>query len=69
MELILMDDCTTATTAAADGLLQASIAQAKRDPEDIDQIASAICLLRARQLRRADVQAKVAEIFEKRGRR
>jgi hypothetical protein len=57
-------NCTTSTTVAADGLLQASISQANRDPDDIEQIASAIGLIRARQLARADVQQKLGAIFE-----
>jgi hypothetical protein len=56
-------------TNAADqakGLLPASIQAAESDRDDIERITTAIRLLRQNQLQRADVQAKVAEIFEKR---
>ena len=60
-------ECTTPTTAAADGLLQASITQANRDPDDVEQIASTIRLLRARQLRRSDSPSEGGQDFREAG--
>jgi hypothetical protein len=57
---------TKAPAPPAIGLLHAVIDEAERDPDDIEAVHRAIALLRQRQLRRADVQAKVASIFEAR---
>ena len=65
----MLTDCISAVAIPPTAILDESIKQAQADPEDDAKFAAAVHLLRQQQLRRDDVQRKLAAIVEKRGRR